>query len=34
VSIVVCLLTLRTKISPLWFMAIAGLLGGFGLINR
>jgi chromate transporter len=34
VSIVVCVLTLRTRISPLWFMAIAGLLGGFGLINR
>jgi len=34
VSVVVCLLTLRTKISPLWFMAIAGLLGGFGVINR
>ena len=34
VSIVVCGLTLGTRISPLWFMAIAGLLGGFGLINR
>ena len=34
VSIVVCVLTLRTRISPLWFMAIAGLLGGVGLINR
>lgn len=34
VSITVCVLTLRTRISPLWFMAIAGLLGGFGLINR
>ncbi len=34
VSIAVCVLTLRTRISPLWFMAIAGLLGGIGLINR
>ena len=34
VSIVVCVLTLRTRISPLWFMAIAGLLGGLGVINR
>ncbi len=34
VSIAVCVLTLRTRLSPLWFMAIAGMLGGFGLINR
>ena len=34
VSFVVCLLMLRTKISPLWFMAVAGLMGGLGLINR
>jgi len=25
---------LRTRISPLWFMAVAGGLGAFGLINR
>jgi chromate transporter len=24
VSVVVCFLMLRTKISPLWFMAVAG----------
>ncbi|QPN61310.1 chromate transporter [Synechococcus sp. CBW1002] len=34
VSVVVCVLMLRTRISPLWFMAVAGVLGGFGLINR
>lgn len=34
VSCIVCLLMLRTRISPLWFMAFAGVLGGFGLINR
>ncbi len=34
VSLVVCVLMLRTRISPLWFMAIAGLLGGLGVINR
>ncbi|HJN34978.1 MAG: chromate transporter [Prochlorococcus sp.] len=34
VSIVVCCLMLKTKISPLWFMAAAGLMGGLGLINR
>ncbi len=34
VSIVVCVLMLRTRISPLWFMAVAGLLGGLGVINR
>jgi chromate transporter len=30
----VCVLMLRSRISPLWFMAGAGLLGGLGLINR
>ena len=34
VSFVVCLLMLRTRISPLWFMAVAGVLGAFGVINR
>ncbi len=34
VSLLVCLLMLRTRISPLWFMAVAGVLGGFGVINR
>ena len=34
VSAVVCLLMLRTRISPLWFMAVAGLLGALGLVNR
>ncbi len=34
VSLLVCLLMLRTRISPLWFMAVAGGLGAFGLINR
>ena len=34
VSLVVCVLMLRTKISPLWFMAVAGVLGGLGVINR
>ena len=33
-SLVVCLLMLRTRISPLWFMAVAGGLGAAGLINR
>jgi chromate transporter len=33
-SAVVCLLMLRTRLSPLWFMAAAGLLGALGLINR
>jgi hypothetical protein len=27
-------LMLRTKISPLWFMAVAGLMGALGLVNR
>jgi len=34
VSFVVCVLMLRTRISPLWFMAVAGVLGAFGVINR
>lgn len=34
VSVAVCALMLWTRVSPLWFMAIAGLLGTFGLINR
>ncbi|MFM7547916.1 MAG: chromate transporter [Cyanobacteriota bacterium] len=34
VSVIVCLLMLRSRISPLWFMAVAGVLGGLGIINR
>ena len=34
VSLLVCVLMLRSRISPLWFMAVAGVLGGLGLINR
>ena len=34
VSAVVCLLMLRTRISPLWFMAVAAGLGLLGLVNR
>ena len=34
VSAVVCVLMLRTKISPLWFMAVAGLLGWMGVVNH
>ena len=34
VSLVVCVLMLRTKVSPLWFMAVAGLMGALGLVNR
>jgi len=34
VSIVVCVLMLRTRLSPLWFMAFAGVLGALGIINR
>ncbi|MFS6826233.1 chromate transporter [Cyanobium sp. ATX-6F1] len=30
VSLLVCVLMLRTRISPLWFMAFAGALGGLG----
>jgi len=34
VSALVCVLMLRTKISPLWFMAVAAVMGGLGLVNR
>ena len=34
VSLIVCVLMLRTRISPLWFMAMAGVLGALGVINR
>lgn len=34
VSLLVCALALKTSISPLWLMAVAGLLGGFGVIHR
>ena len=34
VSLIVCVLMLLTRISPLWFMAVAGVLGGLGMINR
>ena len=34
VSAVVCVLMLRSRIPPLWFMAVAALLGGLGLVNR
>jgi chromate transporter len=34
VSLVVCVLMLRSRVSPLWFMAVAGVLGGLGVINR
>jgi chromate transporter len=34
VSLVVCALVLQTRLSPLWLMAVAALLGGFGVIHR
>ncbi len=34
VSGVVCALVVFTRVSPLWMMAVAGLLGGFGVIHR
>lgn len=34
VSVVVCVLMLSSRISPLWFMAVAGLLGALGIVNR
>jgi chromate transporter len=34
VSGVVCALVVFTRLSPLWMMAVAGLLGGFGVIHR
>ncbi len=33
-SLLVCALVLTTRLSPLWMMAVAGLLGGLGLIHR
>lgn len=32
ISLVACGLMLFTRVSPLWFMALAGLLGGLGLV--
>lgn len=34
VSAIICLLMLRTRLSPLVFMAVAGVLGALGIINR
>jgi chromate transporter len=34
VSLLVCALVLTTRLSPLWMMAVAGLLGGLGVIHR
>ena len=34
VSLVVCVLMLRSRLSPLWFMAVAGVLGAAGISNR
>lgn len=34
VSLLVCALMLRSRLSPLLFMAVAGVLGGLGLIQR
>lgn len=34
VSGLVCVLVLTTRLSPLWMMAVAGVLGGLGVINR
>jgi chromate transporter len=34
VSLVVCALALQTRLSPLWMMAVAGVLGGLGVIHR
>jgi len=34
VSLVVCALVLKTRMSPLWLMALAALLGGLGVIHR
>lgn len=33
-SLVVCVLMLCTRLSPLWFMALAGVLDVLGVINR
>jgi chromate transporter len=34
VSLLVCVLMVRSRLSPLLFMAVAGVLGGLGLIPR
>jgi chromate transporter len=34
VSFLVCWLMLNTRLSPLWFMAVAGGLGALGLVNH
>jgi chromate transporter len=34
VSLLVCVLVLQTRLSPLWLMAVAALLGGVGVIHR
>jgi chromate transporter len=34
VSLVVCALVLQTRLSPLWMMAVAAVLGGLGVIHR
>jgi chromate transporter len=34
ISIVACGLMLFTRISPLWFMVVAGVFGGLGLVSR
>jgi len=34
VSLFACALVLTTRLSPLWMMAVAGLLGGLGIIHR
>jgi chromate transporter len=34
VSLLVCALMLFTRISPLYFMVVAGLLGAVGIIQR
>jgi chromate transporter len=34
VSLLVCVLVLTTRLSPLWMMAVSGLLGGLGIIHR
>jgi chromate transporter len=34
VSVLVCVLVLTTRLSPLWMMTVAGLLGALGIIHR
>ena len=34
VSVLVCALMLFTRLSPLYFMLVAGVLGGLGIIHR